>query len=182
MVVSADDALVLRCGVGSIECIVGATADGAICGRNELLQQLGRDWIVAAGCDLNVRRWKADVPRGSGRAAPNGKWERIGGKSDGTVGTIVGHVVVTAEIPAQLRRVEYWRQLRYPHPIPESLVGKKEEETILDDRATQCTAIEVLVKIRPAGGKVISVGQESVAIKLKSASMEACCFPTSGPG
>src|SRR5580704_18352732 len=73
MIICADDSLILGCTIGSIEGIVGTTADRRVRRRNKLLQQFGRDRIVTARWELNVTRGKAGIPWRSSRATCNGK-------------------------------------------------------------------------------------------------------------
>src|SRR6202021_2899678 len=147
MIICADDCLILCCSVGSIEGVVGTTADRRVRCRNKLLQQFSGDRIETARWELNASRGKAGIPRSSGRATCNGKWNRIGRKADDAVNAVVGDIVVRTEIPVQLRGTEHRRQLGCAHPVPEPLVREKEEETILDEGPTQRSPIQVLVKI-----------------------------------
>src|SRR5579863_7812721 len=98
MIICADDSLVLGRIVGSIESIIGATPDRRVRRGDELLQQFCRDRIVTAGCELNVSRGKAGIPRRSSRTTCNGKWNRIGRKADDVVHAVVGDIVVRTEI------------------------------------------------------------------------------------
>ncbi len=99
MIVCADDGLILRRIVGSVEGVIGATADGRVRRGHKLLQQLGGDRIETAGCQLNVTRGKAGVPSGPGRATCNGKWNRVGGKPDALLSAIIGDIVVPLKFP-----------------------------------------------------------------------------------